>query len=48
MSIFILGVILVLFDASRHWISVLRGAEPPKEAFGAPETAEHEVKMGCC
>jgi carbon starvation protein len=48
MSIFIVGVILVLFDASRHWISVLRGAQPPKEAFGAPETAEHEVKMGCC
>ena len=48
MSIFIVGVILVLFDAARRWISVLKGAEPPKEAFGPPETAEHEIKMGCC
>jgi carbon starvation protein len=48
MGIFIIGVILVLFDASRRWIAVLKGAAPPAEAFGAPETAEHEVKMGCC
>jgi carbon starvation protein len=48
MGIFIVGVILVLFDAGRRWIAVLNGAEPPKEAFGPPETAEHEIKMGCC
>ena len=48
MGIFIIGVILVLFDAGRRWIAVLKGAAPPAEAFGAPETAEHEVKMGCC
>jgi hypothetical protein len=41
-------VILVLFDAARRWIAVLKGAEPPAEAFGAPETTEHEIKMGCC
>jgi carbon starvation protein len=48
MGIFIIGVILVLFDASRRWIAVLHGAEPPVEAFGPPLTKEHEVKMGCC
>jgi carbon starvation protein len=48
MGIFIVGVILVLFDAARRWIAVLKGAEPPAEAFGPPVTEEHEVKMGCC
>ena len=48
MGIFIVGVILVVFDAARRWIAVLNGAEPPAEAFGPPETAENEVKMGCC
>jgi carbon starvation protein len=48
MGIFIVGVILVLFDAARRWIAVLHGAEPPVEAFGPPLTEEHEIKMGCC
>jgi hypothetical protein len=48
MGIFIVGVVLVLFDAARRWIAVLRGAKPPEEAFGPPVTEEHEVKMGCC
>jgi carbon starvation protein len=48
MGIFIVGVVLVLFDAVRRWIAVLNGAEPPVEAFGPPETKEHEIKMGCC
>jgi len=48
MGIFIVGVVLVVFDAARHWIAVLNGAEPPAEAFGPPATAGGEIKMGCC
>src|ERR1700674_2559458 len=48
MSIFILGVILVLFDAVRRWIAVSNGAPAPQEAFGPPLTSGGEVKMGCC
>jgi carbon starvation protein len=48
MSIFILGVILVVFDAVRRWIAVANGAPAPVEAFGPPLTAKGEVKMGCC
>ncbi len=48
MSIFILGVILVLFDAVRRWIAVANGAPAPQEAFGPPLTSAGEVKMGCC
>ncbi len=48
MSIFIAGVVLVVFDAVRRWIAVLNGAPPPKEAFGPPLTASGETRMGCC
>jgi carbon starvation protein len=48
MGIFILGVVLVVFDAVRRWIAVLNGAEPPAEAFGPPVTAGNQIKMGCC
>jgi carbon starvation protein len=48
MSIFIAGVILVVFDAVRRWIAVLNGAPAPVEAFGPPLTTTGEVKMGCC
>jgi carbon starvation protein len=48
MSIFIVGVILVVFDAVRRWFQVLNGAPVPQEAFGPPLTASGEVKMGCC
>jgi carbon starvation protein len=48
MGIFIVGVVLVVFDAVRRWIAVLNGAEPPAQAFGPPVTADNEVKMGCC
>ncbi|MGA8619952.1 MAG: carbon starvation protein A [Candidatus Sulfotelmatobacter sp.] len=48
MSIFIAGVILVVFDAARRWIAVLKGAPAPQEAFGPPLTTAGEVKMGCC
>jgi carbon starvation protein len=48
MSIFIAGVVLVVFDAVRRWILVAKGAPAPQEAFGPPVTATGEVKMGCC
>ena len=48
MAIFILGVVLVLFDAVRRWALVLKGAPAPKEAFGPPLTPAGGVKMGCC
>jgi len=48
MSIFILGVLLVVFDAARRWMAVMNGAPAPQEAFGPPVTAAGEVKMGCC
>jgi carbon starvation protein len=47
-AIFIAGVVLVIFDAVRRWIAVLKGAPAPAEAFGPPVTAEGEVRMGCC
>ena len=48
MSIFIVGVIVVVFEAVRRWIKVLNGAPAPQEAFGPPLTDAGEVKMGCC
>jgi len=48
MSIFIVGVVLVVFDAARRWIATLGGAPAPKEAFGTPLTDAGEVRMGCC
>src|SRR5580704_11534642 len=47
-SLFIAGVLLVVFDAARRWIAVLNGAPAPKEAFGPPLTTSGEIKMGCC
>jgi carbon starvation protein len=48
MSIFIVGVVLVVFNAALHWYRVLHGAPVPQEAFGPPVTAAGEIKMGCC
>ena len=48
MTIFIIGVVLVVFDAARRWMAVLRGAPAPEEAFGQPVTAAGDIKMGCC
>jgi hypothetical protein len=48
MSIFIAGVVLVVFDAVRRWIATLNGVPVPTEAFGPPLTEAGDVKMGCC
>ncbi len=47
-SMFIAGVLLVVFDAVRRWVAVLNGAPAPVEAFGPPLTAEGEVRIRCC
>jgi carbon starvation protein len=46
MLIFIVGVIVVLFEAGRRCWATLHGAPIPEEAFGKPEVAA--VNMGCC
>jgi carbon starvation protein CstA len=46
MVIFVVGVVLVLFECGRRCWKTLHGAEIPKEAFGVPEM--ETVKMGCC
>ncbi len=48
MSIFVVGVILVVFNAAWRWYRVYQGAPIPQEAFGPPLTVSGEVKMGCC
>jgi carbon starvation protein len=48
MSVFILGVLLVVFDAIKRWIAVMNGAPAPPEAFGPPAVPEHEAHIGCC
>jgi len=46
MVIFVVGVVLVLFECGRRCWKTLHGAEIPEEAFGVPEM--ETVKMGCC
>ena len=48
MTVFIVGVLLVVADAVRRWIKTAKGAPIPEEAWGPPMTEAGEVKMGCC
>jgi hypothetical protein len=48
MAIFIVGVVLVVFDASRRWMKTLGGEAIPKEAFGPPEVDLAKPPMRCC
>jgi carbon starvation protein len=47
MSIFIVGVLLVLADAARRIWKTLHGEPVPAEAFGALDKKD-TIKMGCC
>ncbi len=47
MSIFIVGVVLVLIETSRRCWKTLQGQPIPEEAFGEPEK-ELEVRLSCC
>jgi len=48
MSIFIVGVILVVCDAAWRWYRAFQGAPVPQQAFGPPLMPSGEIKMGCC
>jgi carbon starvation protein len=48
MTIFIVGVVLVLIDSVRRWIMVLNGAPVPEEAFGPPVIAAGAANARCC
>ncbi len=49
MTIFVVGVILVLFDAGRRCWQTLHGKPIPQEAFGPPAIAAGlPVSGGCC
>jgi hypothetical protein len=48
MSIFLLGVILVVTAAMRRCWATLRGKPLPADAFGAEKPPEGDVKIGCC
>jgi carbon starvation protein len=48
MTIFIVGVVLVVINAVIRWIKTSRGEPIPQDAWGPPVTEEGEVKMGCC
>jgi carbon starvation protein len=47
MSIFIIGVVLVLIETARRCWKTLHGHPIPEEAFGEP-AKEMEVRLGCC
>lgn len=47
MSIFIVGVVLVLIETGRRCWRTLHGAPVPPEAFGDPVT-ELETRLSCC
>ena len=47
MSIFIIGVVLVLIETGRRCWKTLHGQPIPDEAFGEPEK-EIEVRLSCC
>jgi carbon starvation protein len=47
MSIFIVGVVLVLVETVRRCWKTLRGEPIPQEAFGQPEE-DMEVRLSCC
>ena len=47
MSMFVVGVILVLIGAARRCWMTLHGAPIPKQAFGPP-VVDGQIRMGCC
>jgi carbon starvation protein len=49
MTIFVIGVVLVLFDAARRCWQTLHGKPIPQEAFGPPAIAAGlPISGGCC
>jgi carbon starvation protein len=48
MAIFVIGVVLVLFNVARRCWLTLHGAPIPQEAFGPPVAGEGLPSGGCC
>jgi hypothetical protein len=48
MTIFVTGVVLVLFNVARRCWLTLHGTPIPKEAFGPPVAGERLPASGCC
>ena len=48
MTMFIVGVVIVVFEAVRRCVAVMNGAPPPPEAFGPPVIDERAKNMRCC
>src|SRR5216684_808122 len=48
MAIFVVGVVIVLFNVARRCWLTLHGAPIPQEAFGPPLTGEGLPSGGCC
>lgn len=48
MSLFVIGVVLVVLDAGRRIWKTLSGEPIPKEAFGPPELSKETVPARCC
>jgi carbon starvation protein len=48
MTLFIVGVVLVVFQAARRCVATLRGAPIPREAAGPPAAPGDTPTMGCC
>src|ERR1700726_566075 len=48
MTIYVTGVVLVLFNVARRCWLTLHGAPIPKEAFGPPVVGERLPAGGCC
>jgi carbon starvation protein len=47
MTMFVVGVILVVIDAGRRCGATLHGTPIPKQSFGPP-VVEGQIRMGCC
>ena len=48
MSIFVVGVVLVLVNVAWRCWQTLHGVPIPKEAFGPPPMADQMPSSGCC
>jgi hypothetical protein len=48
MTIFCVGVVLVVADSARRCYKTLTGSPIPQEAFGPPETSDDAPPARCC
>ena len=48
MTLFVVGVILVVTAAVRRCWKTLHGAPLPDESFGAEDNSKEQIRLGCC